>query len=204
LTVTVDAAFHAPSGGKIELTMTGALNQNVSIPAWFTAPATLYADTYVDNGPQTFPSSCGQLPSFVGTSQGNQIVETLSTLDPVLGYTDTRTTTWYDVDNLGPVCVTIADVMNAYYDFSLDVGTILVSGTGKPYQTTTLAESLTIANPAPTVMSVRRAAPHALSPSVVFGRLGGIEHIRAVERAQRIEALVQYLRHSSTIRGGKR
>lgn len=189
-------AYGAPSGGNITLTISspGSPTKARSFPAWFTVPASAYiTDSFADNGTKTFDASC-TVPASIASS-GNQIVETYSVLDPILGYTETRTTTTYDVDGYGPACVVIADTLNSFYDYSNDTTRIdYQSENGQPNSVNTISETLsaqsaTCGSGSPPCTQLRRADTRPVSPAVVAGRIAAIEHYRAVERAQRIRAL---------------
>ncbi|HET6896593.1 MAG TPA: hypothetical protein VFH72_14510 [Candidatus Baltobacteraceae bacterium] len=189
-------AYGAPTGGNVTLTISspGSPTKARSFPAWFTVPASAYiTDSFSDNGTKTFDASC-TVPASIASS-GNQIVETYSVLDPILGYTETRTTTTYDVDGYGAACVVIADTLNSFYDYSNDTTRIdYQSENGHPNSVNTISETLsaqsaTCGSGSPPCTQLRRADTRPVSPAVVAGRIAAIEHYRAVERAQRIRAL---------------
>jgi len=195
-------SYAAPSSGTITLTITSPGNptKTRSFPAWFTPPASGHyiTDSFVDNGAKTFDSSCSSVPASIGTS-GDQIVETYSVLDPVLGYTETRTTTTYDVAGYGPACVVISDTLDSYYDYSNDTTRIdYQSENGQPNSVNTIAETLSVqsaacgSGSAPCTQVRRADALQPVSPVAVAGRIAAIQHYRAVQRAQRVEALHRF------------
>lgn len=203
----VQFAYAAPSAQQITLTITSyAANSKTGIcqaatktrtfPAWFAVPASAYVtDTFADNGAKTIPVACG-VPASIGTS-GTQVVETYSALDPVLGYTETRTTTSYDVPGYGPACVTIADTLDSYYDYADDTTRIdYQSENGQPNSVDTIDETLTMQTAScagggsgPCAQSRRVQSVKPVPASAVLGRIAAIEQHRAVQRAQRAEAL---------------
>jgi hypothetical protein len=210
-------AYGAPSGGNITLSITdwgfnsagkcvqGGKSRTFPawFPGWFTpGKSTSYiTDGFADNGTQAFDKTCN-VPSTIATS-GTQIVETYNLLDPVLGYTETRTTTTYDVAGYGPACVVIADTVNSFYDYADDTTRIdYQSENGKPNSVNTIAETLSVQSGAcggggsPPCAQLRRAQTvKPVSPIAIAGRIAAIEHQRAVERAQRLSALRAFALH---------
>lgn len=205
-------SYAAPAGGNIVLTIdSGSSSKSRTFPAWFTKPAsgTYVTDTFTDNGSKPIDPNCS-IASSIGATSGDQIVETYSVLDPVLGYTETRTTISYGVSGYGPVCVTIADTLNSYYDYADDTTRIDYQSTnGQPNSVNTIAETLSMQSAAcgsgsPPCAQVRRAADakHVFAATVA-GRIASIEHYRAMQRAQRIEALQRFalrIRHQGAVR----
>ena len=180
--------YAPPSGGTITLTISGATTKTRTFPVWFTIPASYISDTFSDNGSQTLDPNCPANSS--GATSGNQIVETYVVLDPVLGYNETRTTTSYVVNGFGPVCVKIADTLNSFYDYQNDTTKIdYQSQNGQPNSVDTILEYLGMTAPGSAYPSLRTQSTKAVSPVLVSTRIAAIEHTRAIERAQRIEAL---------------
>ncbi len=190
--------YQAPAGGSITLAITSPSgNKTRTFPAWFTVPSSggYITDSFADNGSKPFDTSCN-VPSAIGTS-GTQVVETYTVLDPILGYTETRTTTTYDVSGWGPACVVIADTLKSYYDYAQDTTRIDYQSTnGQPNSVNTIGETLSVqsgtcgAGGNPPCAQLRRAdKAQPVSPVAVAGRIAAIEHVRAVQRAQRLSAL---------------
>lgn len=204
-------AYAAPTGGSITLTISspGSPDKTRTFPSWFTPPAaggSLVTDTFADNGSKPFDSTC-TVPASIGTS-GTQVVETYSAVDPILGYTETRTTTSYEVAGYGPACVTIADTLNSYYDYSLDTTKIdYQSQNGQPNSVNTIAETLSMQSAvcgsgSPPCAQLRRSVTQAVSARVA-ARIGAIEHYRAVQRAhqlQSLRALALHFVHQGAVR----
>lgn len=200
----VTFAYLAPSGGNITLDITSPSgNKSRSFPAWFAVPSSggYITDSFADNGSKPFDASCN-VPSAIGTS-GTQVVETYNVLDPILGYTETRTTTTYDVAGWGPACVVIADTLKSYYDYSQDTTRIdYQSTTGQPNSVNAIDETLSVQSGAcgaggnPPCAQLRRADnAQPVSPVAVAGRIAAIEHQRDVERAKRMAALRAFALH---------
>ncbi len=196
-------SYAAPAAGTITLTITspGAANKTRTFPAWFTVPSSggYVTDSFTDAGSAPFDASCSVSPT-IGTS-GDRVVETYSVLDPVLGYTETRTTTSYDVAGYGPACVTIADTLKSYYDYSGDTTRIDYQSTnGQPNSLSTIAETLSMQSATctggPPCAQVRRTqTEQPVSPVAVAARIAAIDHYRALQRARRAEALRAFALH---------
>lgn len=189
-------SYGPPSGGNITLTISsaGSLTKSRTFPAWFSVPSAYVTDSFVDNGIKPFDPSCS-VPASIGTT-GDQVVETYNVLDPILGYTETLTTTGYDEAGYGSTCVVISDTLKSYYDYSNDTTRIdYQSENGQPNSVNTITETLTMQSAAcgtgsPPCAQLRRTDMlKPVSPAAIAGRIAAIEHYRAVQRAQRIEAL---------------
>jgi hypothetical protein len=181
-------AYSPPSGGTITLTITGGANKSRTYPAWFTVPASYITDNFTETLNQTIDPNCGA--NSAGAQSGNQIVETAVTLDPVLGYQETRTTTSYVVNGFGAVCVKIDDTLNSFYDYQSDTTKIdYQSQNGQPNSVAHDVEYLTMTAPAqPGYTQIRRQSK-GVSPMLVAARVAAIEHKREIERAQTIERI---------------
>jgi hypothetical protein len=187
-------SYAAPSGGNITLTIGASTTR--TFPAWFTVPSQYITDSFTDSGPAAFDSHCSLNAAVYGT-QGNKIVETYAVLDPVLGYTETRTTTSYVVSGYGAVCVAIDDNLKSYYDYQFDTTKIdYQSKNGQPNSVDDITEYLSMTAPATPYSAVRRQTTetHGVSAVAVATRVAAIEHTRAVQRAQRIERMHRALR----------
>ena len=139
----------APTGSPAKITFrvfnsAGTNIQSFSLTPWFPAGVTQPStETDVDNGPTAFPASCN-VPAKYGTS-GNQIVQTMTRVDPALGNSELMTTTTYVAPRVGPVCIQLADTVKTFYDFTLQNGFIVLVGSGTTnIQQTTLNETLTL------------------------------------------------------------
>ncbi len=139
----------APAGTPAKITLrvfnsSGTNIQSFSLTSWFPAGTTQPStETDVDNGPTTFPATCN-VPAKYGTS-GNQIVQTITRVDPALGNSELMTTTTYVAPRVGPVCIQLADTVKTFYDYTLQNGFLILPGSGTTnVQTTTLNETLTL------------------------------------------------------------
>ena len=139
----------APTGSPAKITFrvfnsAGTNIQSFSLTPWFPAGVTQPStETDVDNGPTTYPGSCN-VPAKYGTS-GNQIVQTITRVDPALGNSEVMTTTTYVAPRVGPVCIQLADTVKTFYDYTLQNGFIVLVGSGTTnIQLTTLNETLTL------------------------------------------------------------
>jgi hypothetical protein len=178
--------YAAPSGGNI--TETSSSGKTSTYPAWFTTANPLVTDAFADNGAAAIDPNCG-LSAAIAT-QGTQIKETLTTLDPVLGYTDTRVTTSYVVNGFGTVCVAITDTLKSYYDYQLDTTKIYRSQNAQPNSVSAVTEYLTMTSPTSALPASRTAqSATGVSPSLVAARIAAISHQRSVEIAKRSAAL---------------
>lgn len=177
-------AYAAPSNGVITLTINaGGVSKARDLLQWWPAKMPLYSDAFQDNGQQSFASVCPSAYSGAGTT-GEQIVETVTQLDPVLGYTDVRTITRYDVTGYGPACVTINDTEKQYYDYQFNtVRSDYQAIDAQPLQTDTIAQTYWL-NAAPTVSSTGRHPMDARRADLfIAGRVAAIAQERALERA---------------------
>jgi hypothetical protein len=143
----------------------------------------------------------------IASNANDEVVETYKALDPVLGYTETRTTASYDVSGYGPACVTISDTLSDYYDYSDNTTRIdYQSQTGQPNSVNTISETLGMqtatcaSGSAPCAQARRADTAQPVSPVEVAVRTGAIEHYRAMQRAARLDALHRYVLHFA--RGG--
>jgi hypothetical protein len=199
-------AYAGPSGGTITLNITapGSLPKSRTFPdwfpSWFSAANGYITDSFADNGSKPFDASCS-VPAGIGTS-GTQVVETYQVLDPILGYTETRTTTSYDVSGYGPACVVISDTLNSFYDYADDTTKIdYQSQNGKPVSVNSISETLSMQSAAcgsgspPCTQLRREQSMKPVSPAAVAGRIAAIDHLRAIQRAQRLNALHSFALH---------
>ncbi len=187
-------SYAAPSAGNITLTITDTgSSKSRTFPAWFTVPASFISDTFVDNGAKPFDAGCTGINAGISSSGDHQIVETYTVLDPILGYTETRTTTSYVVDGFGAACVKIDDTLNSFYDYQNDTTRIdYQSENGKPNSVNHIVEFLAMSQPSTASPALRTQSERAVSPLRVAGRIAAIDHIRAVDIANRLETLHRF------------
>jgi hypothetical protein len=112
--------FDAPSGGAVEidLGLPGGPVEFALVPDWLTASLPLYSESDALTTGVTYPASCS-VPAVEGKS-GNDIHQQIKTVDPILGYTEVRTTDTYTSPYYGPVCIAQGDVQTYYYDYTGD------------------------------------------------------------------------------------
>ena len=111
-----------------------------TVAVWYPQPLVLAQASLVDNGSASIPAECN-----VGkfARSGNQLVETRSSVDPILGEVDLQTTTSYTVPGVGVACVQLSDVATTFYDFSRQTSS-LIRTQSTPDQITTTLETLGI------------------------------------------------------------
>jgi hypothetical protein len=140
-----DYAYAAPAGGTIVITATEPAASPQPSPVVFTVPnwqpaGGLASDAYVDNGIVQIPSSCA-LPAGFGT-QGYDIAELRTAVDPVFGAIENVTEHSYVVQGRGVACVARHDSVTGYYDFSGQNGIAFFSGL--PIQYTIVDETVSL------------------------------------------------------------
>ncbi len=201
---TFAVTLSAPASNSITMKYNAV---NHTVPLWYTLPLVPYADRTQDLGMQNIDAACGTLSSLRSPAQAEKLVRTTTTVDTILGYIDTRTTTSWDLPNysglsgpttMGPICVEISDVEKIYYDYSLDTMYYVArTSDGKPIQTNTISEAYSL-NAAPVVNLLGRSQPDAKTfDAQIVARQAGITFTRNVERANRISAFAQAVRNGS-------
>jgi hypothetical protein len=162
----------AESGGMIPVTVTyapgvagpGQVVLNLSVPNWYPSlPVTLSKETYLNNGPKVLPNpypTPSPLPTTGACNLGNdingiplthiqqkpfsnQLVQTITKVDPVFGETETTTTTTYVTQGVGATCWEMLDVVNEYYDYS-GQSAFIPFFSGTPVQVSTTDETIGI------------------------------------------------------------
>jgi len=143
-------AFTKPTGAPAMITITythaPSAPVQITITSWIPATATQpETETDTNAGNTAFPAGCA-VPAKYGTS-GNQLVQSITRVDPALGNLETETITSYVVPNYGPICTVMADHVSTFYDFTGQFGYgLFYSITGLPVETTDVAETLTMAS----------------------------------------------------------
>ncbi len=197
-------ALSAPSSGIVTLTeyqngtatssSDGTAVASLAFPQWWTQTS-LYSDVTTGGNSTALPTGCNAQ----GSGTFYPFARTTTVVDTVLGYVDTRTVTSYVAQNyansgtvVGPVCVTISDVEQLYYDYFLDTPySIYITLTAQPLQTDTISESYWFASPPTGYARVRAQSTDAnaipgLAASIA-AREAAIDFRRSVQRTQRIE-----------------
>lgn len=140
--------YTAPSAGSIAATVEDtATPPNVfytqQVNAWFTSPPGFYTETDADMGAALLPQGCA-VGASIGTS-ANKLEQVITRLDTIAGFTETTTTDTYVAPGFGAVCMTIADVLNNYYNLQGDLNSSLGLGfNSTAYQITTTSETLAL------------------------------------------------------------
>ncbi len=151
-------------------------------PTWYgtSAPVFYSQSTTVTTG-VTYPASCSVAAAY-GTG-GNELVQSTTRLDTILGFTETQTQKTYTSASSGPVCVVISDAQNDYYDYQDDFAATNgyhLHFPGTPLSTTTISQTLT------------------LQPGAVIKTAAVMARVSAAAAAVRLRAeLVRHAREAS-------
>ena len=179
----------------------GTVVDTLAFPQWWGSSSSFYSDTFTGANSVSLPSEVSER----GRGRAHSIRSRArpGVTDAVLGYVDTRTVTSYVAQNyagsgdvVGPVCVTISDVQQIYYDYFLDTPySLYVSFTAQPLQTDTISEAYWFQS-APTGYARVRAqsanpdAIPGLTASIVAHE-AAIGFRRSIQRTQRIESFAR-------------
>lgn len=173
----------------------------VTVPAWYAPGTPLYSETDTDAGSATIPASCS-VPAQIGT-QGEKLVQTIARLDTILGYTETQNVVTYVVPNFGPACIVMNDVTKAYYDYTGDTNIPqattagLFAFYGTPYETTTIAQTLTLQQATVTSSARRTQSAAGIQPiglqAMAAGRAAFLAAVTR-ERTRRVQAMQRAVR----------
>jgi hypothetical protein len=142
----------APSAGAI------TLNEYVNPPAssldtttiatWFSLPAAFYSESDSNAGTTPLPGSCKTGSSIPTTV--NKLVQTISRLDTVFGYTDAEEIDSYVATGYGAVCSVMTDTLTQYYNIEGDMAPTtqgfapIITWASAPYQITTTTQMLAL------------------------------------------------------------
>lgn len=188
----VDMAVTAPNNNAIDFMRDGRwypsmqtpppFSDTQAVPQWYTiGKSGLYSESDVNLGSVAIPSSCN-VPKSFGKS-ANQIQQKTSTIDPMMGTLETVQTDEYVVTGFGPVCVSISDVDNQYYNYQGDQA---YSGnfsgfpvlSSMPLVVTTVAETLAIQNASVSAQSRQAMTARAAIPSAAIALAR--QHVQAL------------------------
>jgi hypothetical protein len=210
--------YSAPIGGNITIQLQffpsqgGGTSPFATVPAWFAASPKLYSQNNTLTTGATFPRSC-KLPKTYGTT-GNLVTQTVSSLDPVVGFTDAQTMKTYTAAGVGAVCMTMSDTTDYFYDYSNDQGFPTIALSAKPQQITTVNQTLAVASGTPYgVLAARKKVAEVTSSAALSSQslaVGESWFKAAVERAhaERAKAfrgfLTRYLKARFAKKGGVR
>jgi hypothetical protein len=190
-----DYGYSEPSGGNVTITVTEPDASPMPSPTVFTVtdwqPAGgLASDAYVDNGVVAIPAGCA-LPASFG-SQGYDVSEQRTAVDPIFGSIENVTQHDYIVQGRGVACVTRHDSLIMYYDFTGQNGLVFFAGI--PQQYTILDETISLR--AENVLSSR-----AHRPAMVVAR-GATRLVDAI-RMRAARAMQDAARHAHAARNGE-
>ncbi|MGC2129454.1 MAG: hypothetical protein WA629_05075 [Candidatus Aquilonibacter sp.] len=187
---TYTATNSAPVSGSIAIAETQSYPNPTPTPytqtvgVWFTAPPVLYAETDSNMGAASLPASC-KTGSPIPTSV-NKLVQLISRLDTVFGYTDAEEIDSYVATGYGAVCSVMTDTLTQYYNVQGDIqpGSVLFSPifswSSTPYQVTTTTQLLALQSGAITGID----AAHRLEASAMRAARAGFEaRVRAMRLA---------------------
>ena len=189
--------YGAPQGGSIAISIVDPTGQNApldfSVAGWFSTP--LYAESDTDDGAQAIPTGCNVATFATLADAIDQRIQRIDTVDGTHEWFDQIT---YVVPNDGPVCVTLNDVIYAYYDLTgqgneAPLG-LTFSGGSSPLQVDDLTTTLALTSA--TLQSVGRR-PDAAKVSSVSLRIADARtrFLATLERrrAQRMELVARHL-----------
>jgi hypothetical protein len=179
--------FDLPSGGKIDVKSSGkkplpVKRGTVKVPDWYPAPGTLPSTLYSDNftvvGAATTPSTCG---SRAGAS-ATEVVENFTNLDPVQGFHDTYTATYY-LQSLAKGQFWFSCIIENYTNDTYANGWVMSKGSwGGLTEHQTGTETLIAATVKSSPLSLTATAPRTPIipfPSVLFRMRGSIDRALA-------------------------
>ncbi len=170
---------------NLDPTPAEAPQQSFELATWYGTSPSFYAETDKDLGSIAVPSSCKLSASLPQTAMAIQ--ETTARLDTIVGYTEQEVQTSYVVAGYGPICTTLHDVQQLYYDFNGDQAFVFSVLT--PLQITTIDETLALqpsaAASASSVRAARAAAPARAGNALSLAPALRAHFDRAVESARR-------------------
>lgn len=139
-TITVGTPGPAPSPMiPIALTVPGSPTTTIEVPVWYGSPLVLYQETDTNTGAQNFPAACN-VPAAYGLT-GNGVVQTIRSVDAILGTIETLQQTIYVIPTYGAACVVLSDQLLSFYDYS-GQGPALIVVSGTPLETATVSTTL--------------------------------------------------------------
>jgi hypothetical protein len=145
------------------------------VSRWFNQGSSLFAQTNVVKLMAIIPASCN-VPASFGRA-ATRIDQTSTSLDDVLGTSDTAHISQYSIAQRGSVCVQLEDTTYAYYDYnqdwfdpeylpSLPYGSLspllAFSTTRKPLESSSFKETLTLQAPGASALPAVGIAPAAI------------------------------------------
>ncbi len=210
----IDFTYSAPSSGKITVAVVLESPSPPATPyppivlatptAWYGSTPTFYTESDTDTDPVAFPGSCN-VPSTYGTS-GNMVKRTITSLDTILGYTETQTYESYDNSAASIVCIVMNDVQTYYYDYLDDTEESyddFAAFVGAPQQTATTSETVGLQSEVLATSAGRSSAQSAhasssLSPQTVAVAVARFQARIAQVRVSRERKIAQNIRAFAT------
>jgi hypothetical protein len=192
ITITLPAALGqaAPSATATPIVDTG------TVPVWYPQPLVLSTQTLTDAGQTPIPSTCNVASSLTGRHT-NLLVASSTTVDPVFGELDTRTTSEYTEPGIGVACVELSDVLKQFYDFSGQAG-FVVEVSGSAIQTTTTTQTLGLTSETVIGLDASQRAP------IVAASRARFDALLDRRRQQRHAAELHQMRASALTKRGVR
>lgn len=165
----------------------------------------IYSETDANNGALAILASCN-VPSAFGTS-ANQLVQSISSVDTVLGTLTTTTTTQWVVSGFGPVCVQVASDVQAFYNYNNDTTRFgPVFQAQLPQQETKIAETLTLQSTGTTVSAqtaTRKTAAANYAPIAPGAIAVAKVQLAQLVQRDRLHRLRSFARHLINAQGGR-
>jgi hypothetical protein len=183
--IPITVTFPASLGQAAPNATATPIVETANIPVWYPQPIALSTQTLVDEGQAAIPSSCNVASSLLG-QQSNLLVASSTTVDPVFGELDRRSTSEYTEPGVGVACVALSDVLQQFYDFSGQTGTYVAVGS-TPVQTTTTTQTLGLTAETISGLDASSRAPIAAASRARFDAL--LDRRRRERHARAIRAL---------------
>lgn len=138
-------------------------SETIAAPVWYSLPISLYSETDTVTTGASLPKSCAPFTT------ATDVNRTITTLDTVIGYTETTVFDSYEFNGV-PICLTTTDTQNYAYDQQQNTPYFLyITPNGSPLETVTTTESLVLgaASSGSTASSAMRSA--AMPATVTAG-----------------------------------
>jgi hypothetical protein len=177
LEIDVATPIPASSGVPAQIPITSTQPQasaapvSLDVPLWYPQPLSLYTETDTDAGTVALPTTC-DVPSSFG-KDANAVAQTITQYDTIVGTKETFSQTNYVIPTYGLACVSLAEVLQFYYDYTGQAGlaagpTVNVTATSTlPIETESIETTLGLTASNASSASVRRAA--AATAPMAFG-----------------------------------
>ena len=188
----------AAAGGSvipIVRTRGAAAPTETDVSDWYPAPLVLYGESDANTGGSTIPAACNVAASIATTA--NVIVQNTTSIDTINGTVEKIHTTNYVIPTTGVVCVTLADTLQSYYDYSGQSPTFpKLSSTPQETKTVSTALGLTSSTVQPALRRAASAPASAAAFRVADARanlLALVEHEKIAYRRRFAAALARTL-----------